>query len=215
MTQINYAYRGTDDDVPAVGTDDYDLWLATINRKKSEWAGDTKHTWDSMFEIRSITPVLAGTQSYDLDDDFTSPSDTIIVTSGGKDYEYTVVKPQERESGKQQVYISGNAPKVLNFVDTIEATNPIVGGTIKVAGYYEPADVTGDSDDILVDDPYWIVYSVASELAFNDLTYESKTPALNAKANAVYAGMVSNNNRGTSTYPRRVRTNVNRIPGVR
>lgn len=216
FTQINSAYRGSDDDAPSAGTPDYNLWLATINRKISEWARDGKNTWQNLFDIRSIGTISATSQTYDLDSDILLPADQVIVTTtNNNDIEYTITKPQERKRYLHAVYISGNNPQVLTFVDTIGASDQVVGGTIKVAGYYVPANLTSLTDTVPVDDPYWLVYAVASELSFNDLTYESKSADLNAKANNLYSIMVNNNRRGTNNNPRTARTNVNRIPGTR
>ena len=274
MTQTNFAYRGSDDDVPVAGTPDHSLWMGTINRKIQEFAGDTKHTWSSLFNLDSpnelgtvattgtttltgtstyftdyqpgdkltvdgeteriidtvtsdtvltvtvaftntvtantfthTTIIKTGVQSYNLHRNFINPSDFVTV-SATQDHNYQVDKPQERD--QNDVYITGIDPKAITFYADIPAS--VVGGELQVPGYYKPLDLTDDTDVIPCDDPYWVVYAVASELSFNDLTYEAKTPALNAKANNLYHQMVTNNRRGT---PRVLKTNVNRIPGVR
>lgn len=215
FTQINAAYRGTDDDAPTAGTTDYALWLTTTNRKKHEWATDAKNEWESLFDgARTIGTVTVGTQSYDLDDDFMGPSDEIIVTTtSGQDIKYAIVKPSERGSVYRSVYVSGRDPQTLTFYDVILSSDQIVGGAIRVPGYYEPDDLAKAVDTVPVDDPYWLVYAVASELAFNDITYQDKVPDLNAKANARWNNMVSKNQKGTNNNPRKVRTNVARILG--
>lgn len=213
FTQINAAYRGTDDDAPSAGSTDYDLWLATANRKQDEWAKNPKINWRSLFETRDMGTISA-TQDYDLDDDFIGPSDKIIVRlSSGQKIEYQIADPSERDRFYRSVYIAGRDPKVLTFYDTITSSSQIFGGTLEVPGYFAPDPLTKATSTIAVDDPYWLVYAVASELAFNDLTYESKYPDLNAKANNLWANMVSANRRGTNNNPRRARTNVTRIPG--
>lgn len=215
FAQVNTAYRGADDDAPTSGTD-FNLWLNTTNRKISEWATDGKNVWQSLFDIREIGTISNTSQTYDLDSNIIVPADSVIVTTLlNKDIEYVICKPQERKRFLNSVYISGNNPQVLTFQDTITSTSQIIGGTIKVAGYYLPDDLAIATDTIPVDNPYWLVYAVASELAFNDLTYESKAPDLNAKANNLYGIMSSNNRRGTNNNPRTARTNVNRIPGTR
>jgi hypothetical protein len=276
--QVNAAYRGSDDDAPVVGTTDYTLWLATANRKKEEWARDSKNVWLSNFSYNSpsepgtvattATTALTGTstyftdyrvgdkitvsgetertiativsdtsltvtvafsnttasatfthtniiatgiQSYSLHRSLLAPSDQAIVTTTNQTLYYQLGKPQERDRFTREVYISGRDPQTITFYDTIASTDQSVGGTLIVPGYYIPADYTSASDVITVDDPYWLVYAVASELAFNDLTYESKYVDLNNKANNLYNQMVITNRRGTSNYPRIARTNVNRI----
>lgn len=217
FTHANYAFRGNDDEAPASGTTDWTMWLSVTNRLIAEFTGDDKNTWQSMFDIREAGTVAAGTQTYDLDSQIRVPADKVIVTTtvanGSHDIQYRIVKPQERDRYPRSVYISGSDPQKLTFSDTITSTSAIVGGTIKVAAYYIEDDLTTANDTILVDDPYWLVYALAAQLAFNDLTYESKYPDLLGKANDLYAGMVSANRRGSNNNPRVVRTNVQRITG--
>lgn len=211
FTQINAAFRGSDDDAPTTGTD-FALWLATANRKQAEWAGDTKNNWESLFAVDTVaSTVAAGTQVYNLGATFLAPSDRVTVTVGSQLYYYSICKPQERDRWSNSVYISSSNPKKLTFVDTISASSPIVGGTITLGGYHLPSDLADGSSTVLVDDPYWLVYAVAAELAFNDITYSDKAPDLYNKANSLYKQMASNNRRGSSNNPRTARTNVNRI----
>jgi hypothetical protein len=212
--QVNGAYRGTDDDAPTSGSTDHELWLATANRKIAEYARDGKQSREALFEVRNVGTVVAADQVYDLAE-IVLPADSVIVTTvAGNDIEFTIVKPQERDRFSNAVYISGMNPQTLTFYDEIDADSEIVGGTIKVAGYWLPDDLDDDADVVPVDDPYWLVYAVAAELAFNDLTYENKYPDLVAKANNLYRQMNSNNRRGTSGNPRTVQTNVTRITGT-
>lgn len=280
FSQINGAYRGTDDDPPTTGTD-FTLWLDTANRKISEWAHDTKNTWQSNFTYYTPnepgtvttagTTALTGTNTYFGDYRIgdkiyvsgetvrtiaTIPSDTsltvtvafsttgagktfthdTIIASGIQDYNlhrnllvpsdkvfaeitatnvlnYTVGKPQEHSRYYNEVYISGINPQGISFYSAIASTDSAVGSILRVPGFYAPADLTAATDIVPVDDPYWLVYAVASELAFNDLTYESKTNDLNVKANNLYSQMSSSNRRGTNNTPRVLQTNVSRIIG--
>lgn len=207
FAQINSVYRGSDDNAPTAG-DDFSLWLLTTNRKINEWATDATNNWRSQYETRAIGVVTAGVQTYTLDTDFIAPSDSITVTENGINTEITIGEPQDRTPGT--AYIVG---KQLTFVDTLTASSSLVGGTINVHGYYLPTDMVDATSIVPVDDPYWLVYAVASELAFNDLTYESKAPDLVAKANNLWAKMVYANKKGTAGNPRKVRYNVQRIYG--
>lgn len=268
---INASYRGSDDDAPTSGTPDATLWDLTINRKISEWAGDSKVYWNSLFldttpnELGTVTTtgtttltgtgtyfldyqvgdkiivngetertidtitsntlltvsvafansttttfthkniIKVGVQTYNLHRQFINASDDVIIKDTN-DINYTIDKPQRREDA--QTYISGVNPQSITFVEEIKSDSNLLGLEFTVPGYYAPLDLTSDNDVIPVDDPYWLVMSVASELAFNDLTYENKAPALNIKANALYQGMISNNNKGTSGRSRTVRYNV-------
>lgn len=214
FTHINDAFRGNDDDAPASGSSDYNYWLRVTIRKVSEWAGDSKQTWLSQFEIREVGTVTTDL-NYDLDSQLIVPSDGLIITkTDGQDVEYKIVKPQERDRFPRSVYISGSDPQVLTFSETIAADSQIIGGTIKLPGYYVADDLTTGNATVPVDDPFWLVYAVAAELSFNDLTYESKYPDLLGKANSLYSNMTRKNRRGSSGNPRTVRVSVNRIRGL-
>lgn len=280
FTQINAAYRGSDDDAPTTGTD-FALWIATTNRKQSEWARDTKNVWKSNFSYEkpiesgtvattatttllgtntfftdynvgdlitvsgetvrtiaaiasdtSLTVTLAfsntvtantffhssiiqsGIRSYSQHRNLLNPSDQAIVTTATVgDLFFTIGKPQERDRFINEVYLSGRFPAKLTFPNGISSTinTNLIGGTLKLPGYYAPNDVAVGTDIVMVDDPYWLVYAVASELAFNDITYSDKAPDINAKAGNLYAAMSSNNRRGTNNNPRTAQTNVTQI----
>ncbi len=162
------------------------------------------------FTLAQIIATLV--QSYSMHRRFFLPSDTVTVTTTDDvDMPYNFEKPQERIRG--QVYLSGRAPQTLTFYADLESTDPLIGGTLTTPGYYIPADLAELADVVPVDDPYWLVYSVAAELAFNDLTYEDKAPDLYAKANILWGTMSTNDRRGASNYPRTAQTSVSRIQG--
>lgn len=159
------------------------------------------------------TIIKSGVQTYNLHRQFYQPSDGVFAVST-QDYEYSFSNPQERDRFTLNTYISGLNPKQITFTDTIASTDVIVGSQLQVPAYFLPEDLANDTDLIPVDDPYWLVYAVSSELSFNDLTYESKYADLNAKANNLYSMMSIANRNGTNKYPRTIRTSVNRIIGT-
>jgi len=218
INQVNDAYRGTDDDAPSLSTPDYNMWLRVTNRKIQEWARDSKNTWQSLFEAREVGTVAFGTQVYELEDEFLTPANGVTISPTGNPtsyIKYTLVKPEERNNFYNSVYISGREPKLLTFNDTFNADGNYIGGTINLAAYFMPDEITDPSDDIPVDDPMWLVYAVASELAFNDLSYSDKSPDLVGKANFLYSQMAAANRKGVYGNPRVAPTNVNRIRGNR
>lgn len=215
IQRINYALRGTDDDAPTEGTEEADYWLSVVNQKKDEWARDPNESWRSLFEVRDAADptVTAGVQIYDLDDDFIRPADSVYVMVGSDRHDFNLVSPELRDETPLAVYIVQTNPQTLVFNDSISATDSIVGGTIYVPGYFLPADMTEFTDDVPVDDPNWLSMACASEIAFNDVSYEDKAADINAKANALYTQMKTTNKRGTPTNLRKVPTNVTRIRG--
>ncbi len=219
ISRVSYALRGTDDESPTEGSDDANYWLETANRKKDEWATDANESWSSLFAVTDLATVVAdGVQTYNLSSSFLRPADDVYVTTTDNDrILFNLVEPQLRYTVANAVYISGSNPQKLTFVDEISTDSQanLIGGTITVAGYFMPPDMTLYSGTVPVDDPNWLVMAVASEIAFNDVSYEDKYVDLNAKANALYEAMKATNNRGTSTNPRKLPTIVDRIRGTR
>lgn len=141
------------------------------------------------FKHRSI--IKTGVQEYSVHRNFYVPSDTVTVTTSTQDVTYGYIKPEARITG--DVYISGRFPKKLTFYNDIIATSQIVGGTLKVPGYYIPDDMVLSTDLVPVDDPTWLIYAVASELARNDPAKDSDFANLAGMANEIYRKMINAN----------------------
>lgn len=211
---VNAAYRGSDDNAPATGTPDYTQWLLTANRLQRRWATDPKNLWSSLFEIRDLGTIAAGTQTYEFDDEFIMPADKVIVTttdSTPQQLRYVLIKPEERFDTFRAAYISGRDPQTLTFTDTFVTDTQPIGGILSLGAYWLPDDLVSATDTINVDDPYWLVLATASELAGNDITYSDKAVDLNSKADELYRQMSLMNRRGTYNNPRVTPTNVRKI----
>lgn len=213
MTRVSYSLRGTDDDAPVQGSDEWKYWLDTLNRKKNELYDDVTRRWENTFEIRSLGTVTASTApSFDLDDDFLGASDYIyVVTTGNARVEYRLIKPGERLAYKRECYIAGMAPQVLYVTNEIKSSENIVGGTLYLPGFWLPADLARSTDELPFLSPDWAVMAVAAEIAGNDIVYEDKEANLTAKANNLYNQMYKKNRRGTYKNPRVSPTVVRRI----
>lgn len=217
ISEINYALRGIDDDAPLEGTDEWNYWVSVLNRVKRTLFRDVKQNWEESFDVRNVGTVTASASlTINLPSDFIGVSGDgegvgVYVTNNGQRFDLDLVKPQQSSSRERQVFISGKNPKVLNFTFAVSADDQLVGGTVFVGGYYMPADVADASDTLPFPDDDWGVMATAAEIAFNDIVYETKSPDLNAKANAMYLDMVSRNQRGFTGQPRKAVYNVKRI----
>lgn len=213
ITKLNYILRGTDDDAPTSGTDEYTYWLDTLNRKKNELYNNTTQTWRTAYSVESLGSVTASAApSYDLPDTFLSPaSNPYIITTDSKRVDLVLSTPQAQTPNIRTFYIAGINPQTLNCSNEIEATEDIVSGTIYLPGYYLPADLTTGTDVLPVADPDWLVMATASEIAFNDIVYEDKSADINAKANSLYQAMVANNRRAVFNQPTTITYNGYRI----
>lgn len=195
LNQIYYAYRGKGvSKVPAWGTEKANLAIAIANRKMKEWARDPYHRWASLFEVRDLAdPIDPAQFSYDLDTDLIANSDYVfIVKTDDTRLEYPVVTPNKRNGNGQCFYIAGRNPKQLVWAtETIDAG--LDGATISLAGYYLPADLELVDDLVSVDDPNWLVYITAAELARNDPAKDDQFGNLVGQANDLYQKMVAAN----------------------
>ncbi len=283
LEACNDAWRGTDEEAPAIGSDEASLWIRTLNRKKNELYENVKVHWNETWKltapvevgtvattgtttltgtgtkfldyrvgdtvlvsgetVRTIASITSdtvltvtvafsntasgktftrntiiddGVTDYSLHRRLIVPSDEIqITTTGSQNVYIDIAKPKERPRSGRVVYISGMNPQTLTFSNTISSTENIVGGTLKVPGYYMPADIDADTEDGTSDmpflDPYYGVMAVASELAFNDITYEDKATDLAGKAQFLYQQMVRKNRHNTYGTKRPIPTSTYRI----
>lgn len=213
INEIFRAYKGkTAPRIPAWGSDKSNLYLAIANRKQQEYSKDPRNKWNSLFEIRAISPVIDAlttpTLTYDLDGDFYLPSDYArVVKTDGSYTEYPIVKAQQRNLMDQSLYIHGTNPKKITFAQTIDTG--LDGATMYVPGYYVLTDLVDSTDLVLVDDPNWLVYAVASELARNDAAKDSEFPNLIGMANDLYKKMSDANSDVGFLQPNTV---VNNMP---
>jgi len=212
---VNDAFRGTDDVPPVLGTSDWLYWLRTASRIKRNLYKDATKQFVSTYQVLDLgTITTSAALSFDLDDTFLGPAeDCYVIRTDGTRQDFPILQPQEQEYGKQSVFIAGQDPKTLYFSKAITTADGYVGAALYLPAYAMPDDInlTSGTASVIVDDPDWLVVATAAKLAFNDITYESKAVDLNAEANALYKTMIDNNRRGTSTNPRKSRTQVVRI----
>jgi hypothetical protein len=189
--------------------------IATITSNTSLTVTVAFSTTASSLTFTHATIIKTGVQNYSLHRKLLTLSDRVSITDTNTNLNYYLpVEPQQRDIYTTNTsYVSGDNPKILTLIPTINSTQNtnLIGGTLNAPGYYLPDNLSAATDVIPVDDPYWLVYAVASEIAFNDVTYEDKYVDLNTKANNLYQMMTNSNRRGTSNNPRKVLTNVKRI----
>lgn len=217
LTHVNYALRGTDEAAPNIGTAEANYWIETLNRKKNELYENVKVLWNETWEVKSLGTITASaTPSYNTNTTLIAPSDEVYaVDTNSKKVYYDLIKPKERPYNGRYFYLAGMNPQVLYCTNEIVATEDIVGGTLYLPGYYMPTDIDSSTEDgtstIPFLDPYYGVMAVASEIAFNDITFEDKATDLSGKANYLYQQMVRKNRRNTYGEIRPIPTKVRRI----
>lgn len=157
----------------------------TVTAAFSTTAGSLTFTRTTVIDTAILT--------YNLPRTFFQPSDFGLITkTDTSTLEYGISKAQQRNQLAQSLYVHGSNPKKVTFAQTIEAS--LDGATLDIPGYYEPAIVTSATDIVSVDDPNWVVYSTASELARNDPAKDDNFPTLAGMANDLYLKMSNANN---------------------
>lgn len=195
INEIFYAYKGKiSTRIPAWGSDKANLYLAIANRKQREWCTDPKNKWNSLFADDVIDQVDATTPTatYNLPATYFLSSDFArVVKTDDSIVEYPIVTVPRRNDNEQSLYISGSNPKKITFSQTIDTG--LDGGDLYVPGYYLLDNLTESTDPVLVDDPMWLVYITASELARNDAAKDDQYVNLVNQANDRYTKMIEAN----------------------
>lgn len=215
LTNVNDTWHGTDEIAPGVGTDDANYWIRVASRVRRDLYKDLTKQWRSTIQTLNLGPMSASTSLViNLPANYLgAANDCYVIDNNGTRHDFDIVEPQDADYMKQQVYVSGMGPATLTFTKPVLSTDAFSNGTLYLPAYTLPADIDGSngSNMIYVDDIDWLILATSAELAFNDVTYESKAPDLNAKATAAYKQMLNNNRRGTAGAPRKGRYDVTRI----
>lgn len=187
VAEISVAYKGRDKQW-AEGTDKWDRAVTILNRKRREWARDADVSWRSLYSIETIG-TFSTTQTYNLASDINKLGDFVYLEDGNNWKQFSVISPLRRREYSQACYVTGINPQVLTFIDTISATDPWIGSDIKAGAYSIPADVTTGSSEVTIDNPEWLIYATAAELARNDPAKDDQFDNLLGMANDLYQKM--------------------------
>jgi hypothetical protein len=191
------------------GTTKYTKILALLNFYTQEWALEAGIDWNSLRQPFPIGTVTA-TDTFSLDTDIGTMSqqegDFVRISNidGVSESEYTIVPPSRLYedgpvllNGGIGCFNSKGTCAISNgnlvFSTPFLASNPEFGGTIKVPGFIIPPALVGISDQIIVDDPNWLVVKSAAEYDRNDVTRVQLYPALNDEAAVLMENMKDQN----------------------
>lgn len=197
--QRTYTLASGESDEP--DTDTEALILLYLNIFKDRWAKEPNVDWNSLRSIATLTDTVTATDTFALEDgdgalgkiskqegDYVS----ILHTNGTSYTNYTIVpasKLYTTAEASPVAVMGGN----LVFATPFTATSPQFGGTIRVPQFEIPADYTSDDDVITVDDPDFICFMAAAEIAANDVTKSDQAPRLLAYAADSMQAMKENN----------------------
>jgi hypothetical protein len=188
------------------GDDDWTKVLSLANLNIDAWAAEPSIDWVSLYSIVPIGTVTA-TDTFDLDSSIRKISnqegDVIRIThTDGNHTDYSLIPPNRLKDYSTGNYVA-KIGATLVFNNAFESTDPQFGGTINVPAYLFPDHLVADSDDVPVDDPNWLVMSVAAEWARTDLTLAQNYPLILAKANELMVNMKQANGGQLNTVPKK------------
>lgn len=173
--------------VPAVDTDKYKIYVSIANRKQRSWAADVYTNWASLYREETIDTIAANTLEYSVDSDIIKPAEFAYIRKDGVLRTFNIIKPEKRHlQNENAVFLSGN-PVTATFIS--QPSTEYVGGDLVLPAYYFPDELERPNDEIAVDDPEWLILSLASELARNDYAKDDQFATLAGQANDVYIKM--------------------------
>ncbi len=191
VNKMHRWYAG-DAKYPTPGSADWNMYVEIVNDLKDTMAqSGPSLKLRSCWEERTFGTASAANTQYELDDDVTGLSDFVYLdqTDGNK-LEYGVIKAEQRGTiGRHQreVWSSGTIPLQLNFS---YIPSSAANATIRAGVFFVPEDVSSADEVVPVDNPAYIIFAGAAELAFNDPSKEDKFPDLNGMANDEWQKMV-------------------------
>lgn len=197
------------------GSTKWNKILAIANFYNRKWQRERGVDWYSLYNPAYLVGTVSNTDSYELDtDDVLRVSQAeqdyvrIFMSSGQTTYYPTINADKQQGTFEGQnknnyfgKFVSVNGPNLV-FNHIFTSSDPEFGGEIYAPIYQKLEDLTSASDDILVDDPNWLVLMTAAEYVRNDITKQGQYPNLIAEANDLMEGMKEANEAQVETVIR-------------
>ncbi len=181
------------------GSTKYEKIKALLNLYKDVWADESGIQWKSLRAVATIGTVTA-TDTFvltgvEVDKISNQEEDYVRINhvDGVSQSLYTITPIEKLYRGGQSVNPIGGglgsaqglcavAGTSLIFNYPFTASSVQIGGSIKVPHYPTPADMSGGTDVVAVDDPNWICFMAAAEYVRNDITRQNQYGNLIAQA---------------------------------
>ncbi len=175
-------------------------WLRIVaqgNHFLQQLARERGVEWSRWYTNALTLGTVTATDTYEIPDEArklsTQEGDTIRITHLDDTYtDYTTV-PHNRLKDYQNGNYCTKIGNSIVFNKTFVSTDPQFGGTITAPAYTFPETFSADSDTIDIDDPNWLVYTVASDRVKNDVTRKDLRADLIAQANEALIAMKDDN----------------------
>ena len=181
LVWLKFRAKGQDK-APAEGSPKWNNIVTLANTKlRDKWAIDPNNNWDTL----SREDTFSAANTIDMEDDFAKVTDRIRIVKDGQTLYLTYVPFSRRLDYQYSCYKSGQNPVALTVTNGIPTQ--FQGGTVYVPINYKPAELTTGTDEIVCDNPSWLVAEVAAALSIKKQFYGD----LVDEAAAEYQKMVS------------------------
>lgn len=169
------------------------------NYYQSAWVNEPGQKWNSLYDRAHAIGTISNNDTYALDDEIaevsTAKGDNIYVENNGKKINFQLVDYDDLRN-----YPTGNycAVQSENLVFNARSAedDPCYGGRIYAPVYLNIEELENADDDVVVDDPYWLVTMCAAEYIRNDIVKQNQYGNLIAEANNLMTNMIRRNRTG-------------------
>lgn len=180
---------------PASTTNKYARLLGLANICQDMWQNEPDVEWDSLYQIVTLAVTVTATDTFALGSSIREisnrPGDYIKITQAdGVIKYYDLVRANQLlDYARDGIRVVARVGSNLVFSVPFTASDPEIGGSIKVPSYAYVSTLSDSADIIQVDNPLWLCYMVASEYCRTDTTLNYRTDDLLARANEVMRDM--------------------------
>lgn len=178
----------------------YEKIRGIANSYQHVWMHEPGQHWNSLYERARSLGTIGIKDTYELDEDIAE-----ISIARGDDV-YILTLDEKRIPYELVVYDDLNNHSIGNFCAQIgqslvfnrqfKEDDLEYGGKIYAPIYRALEDLESPDDDILVDDPYWLVFMSAAEYIRNDIVKQNQYGNLINEANNLMTGMIARNRGG-------------------
>ena len=200
IIQKAYKMATGDDESISRSEPSYGKYVSILNDLQRDWYEESlilpNERWASL--EREETIVISSDTQYDLDGELAihplnySPL-SITLPSGGIIIPKLVSTTEFIRSNDKNVYTASSFGKTINFKKYF--VKSAIGGRITYPYYVKLEEISNDDDNIIVDNPNWLVYMLAAEIARSDIVQAGQYGNLVALAQNAMTSM-KNRQRG-------------------
>ena len=187
--------------------------LGLMNFYQDRWSKATGVDWISLYNPMFSLGAVTATDTFDLDTSTIRklsqqegdnvriiwPNDTGTINSPNYFTDYELVPADRMKTSFNQGKFCSRQGATVVFNRPFDATDPEFGGTLYVPCYTFVQPLVNPDDQVVVDDPSWLILICSAEYVRTDVTRLGQYPNLLAEANDCFARMMDDNSNDQNT----------------